>query len=322
MTRTSVIVPCYNAQATVARAVRSVLAQTDGDFEIIAIDDGSSDETLRELRGVEDPRLRIVAHERNRGISAARNSGLAAATGEFLAFLDADDEWERDFLARMHAARGEGDAAVCGRTVVLPDGRTRWARSATLGTMSGEEAAIALLTCALSPYPWDKVIRRRAFDGLRYPVEVDRFEDQVVGIIALSRVDRVVSIPDALTRYHIGAGSLTWGRVPEVAEAERALGFLETELGDWLAPDHRRTALDVCRTMFLMLTVQSAMRSEDRAAARAVVAECRRRITPSMLRATLRSSPVLGAGALLLKSAPAVYRWLFTAYLGRRYALS
>lgn len=321
MTRTSVIVPCYNAEATVARAVGSVLGQSDQDLELIVVDDRSSDATGTVLRSIADPRLRVIAHAENRGVSAARNTGLAAATGEFIAFLDADDEWEPDFLARMHAARGDAEAVLCGRTVVLPDGTERVAYSRRQGLLSGDECAEGMMTGAVTPFPWDKVIARSAFTGLSYPEDIHRFEDQAVGMIVLARVSRVVSLPDALVRYHVGGGSLTWGRVPEVGEAERALAFVEGELGDWLDRPRRRAAFDACRTMFLLLTAQSAMRSADRSAGAAVLHACRGRITAGMIVSSLRRNPVIGAGALLLKAAPWLYRLLFTVYVRRQYAL-
>lgn len=322
MARTSVIIPLFNASATAGRAVESVLAQSDPDLELIAVDDGSRDSTLSSLDGVDDPRLQVVAHSVNRGISAARNTGLGLATGEFVAFLDADDCWERDFLLRMHAARGSADAVICGRTVVLADGTQRAAHSERLGTMSGDVAAVRMMTGELTPFPWDKVIRRVAFDGVRYPEDIHRFEDQVVGVVALSRTRSVVSIPNPLTRYHIAAGSLTWGRVPRLAEAESALDFLEASLGAWLSSAHRRRAFLVCRTLFLMLTAQSAMRSGEVSETDEILRGCRRRITLRMLLSSLRVRPLVGAGAVLLTVAPGLYRRLFTHYVRRRYSLS
>lgn len=321
--RTSVLIPMFNAATTIARAVESVCAQTDADLEVIVIDDGSTDESLARVHRVRDPRVRVVQHRENRGVSAARNSGLGVARGDFIAFLDADDTWERDFLTRMHTARGDADAVFCGRTIILPDGTRRTAHSSRLGEMSGAEAAEAMLLGDVTPFPWDKVIRRTAFAGVRYPADIHRFEDQVVGIIVLSRVHSAKSIVDPLVRYHVASASLTWGRVPEVAETQRALRFAGSSLTDWMAGSaRRRRAFEVCRTLFFMLTAQSAMRARDHDAAGAVLDECRQLITPRMIVATLVRKPLLGAGALLLKAFPGLYRLLFTTYVRRQYALS
>ena len=89
----SVIIPTYNRAHLVGRAIRSVLDQTFQDFELIVIDDGSIDDTEAIVLDFQDPRIHYLRHEVNRGGSAARNTGIRAARGEYVAFLDSDDEW-------------------------------------------------------------------------------------------------------------------------------------------------------------------------------------------------------------------------------------
>jgi GT2 family glycosyltransferase len=98
--RFSVIIPAYNSAETLARAVESVFAQSWPADEIIVIDDGSTDETLQVARGFGD-QVRVI-HQSNAGVSMARNRGADAATGDWLAFLDADDWYYPDRL-RWHA---------------------------------------------------------------------------------------------------------------------------------------------------------------------------------------------------------------------------
>ena len=90
--------PAYNAEATLGRAVESVLAQTVEDFDLVVVDDGSELRVSEVLHGVDDPRVRIVRHGRNRDVSAARNTALASARTPLVSQLDADDEWEPDYL--------------------------------------------------------------------------------------------------------------------------------------------------------------------------------------------------------------------------------
>ena len=95
----SVIIPTYNAALLIGRAIRSVLDQRDvPEFEILIIDDCSSDNTLEVVRGIADGRIRVFRQSENRGPAAARNRGLREARGEYSAFLDGDDFWEPEFL--------------------------------------------------------------------------------------------------------------------------------------------------------------------------------------------------------------------------------
>jgi len=99
--RVSVILPAYNAAAYVGEAIDSILAQTFGDFELLVIDDGSSDDTLAIVSGFQDPRLKVLRNERNLGLVAALNRGIAESQSEFIARMDADDISLPDRLARQ-----------------------------------------------------------------------------------------------------------------------------------------------------------------------------------------------------------------------------
>jgi len=93
----SVVIPAYNAESTILETIKSVQQQTFSDLEIIVINDGSTDQTLKLLRGIEDYRLKVFSYE-NGGLPLARNRGIFHATGEFISFIDADDLWTSDKL--------------------------------------------------------------------------------------------------------------------------------------------------------------------------------------------------------------------------------
>lgn len=97
----SVIVPAYNVEPFIGQAVESVLRQTYREFEILVVDDGSTDGTAGELRKFRDPRLRVLMHTENKGICEARNTGLRAARGIWVAPLDGDDAWDVGRLTRL-----------------------------------------------------------------------------------------------------------------------------------------------------------------------------------------------------------------------------
>ena len=151
--RVSVVMPVYNAEATLRRSVASVLAQTHRDVELVAIDDGSRDASpqILEAYARTDPRVTVI-RQGNSGVAAARNTGIRAATGTHMAFLDSDDWWHPLKLERQLAhmdATGARIAYACYQRVddrgevlstVHPPGRVDHAamlRSNRIGNLTG-----------------------------------------------------------------------------------------------------------------------------------------------------------------------------------------
>lgn len=97
----SVIIPVYNKEKYVQAAVKSVLNQTFTDFELIIVNDCSTDNSRKEVSKIISEQIKIIEHLENKGLSASRNTGIKNATGNFITFLDADDEWKPDFLATI-----------------------------------------------------------------------------------------------------------------------------------------------------------------------------------------------------------------------------
>lgn len=124
--KVSVVIPLYDKVGSIARCLRSIAAQdTSAEFEIIVVDDGSTDASRDVAEAFDDPRIRVVAQE-NAGPGAARNTGAQVARGELLAFLDADDEWQPNYLshaiARLEAA-GPDVAMTTSGYVAFPENR-------------------------------------------------------------------------------------------------------------------------------------------------------------------------------------------------------
>ena len=115
MSKVSIVVPCYQNGRTLARTVQSIMGQTVTDWELIAVDDGSRDDTLLALQALarEEPRMRVL-HQENGGVSAARNAGMAAARGTWLMFVDADDWLLPDALEHLLSLTEDQLDIVCG----------------------------------------------------------------------------------------------------------------------------------------------------------------------------------------------------------------
>lgn len=99
--KVSIIIPTYNRAGTIKRSIESVLRQTYSDFELIVVDDGSTDNTFQIVDGYDDPRLRYLRIEERRGANHARNVGIESADGDYIAFQDSDDEWRPDKLEKQ-----------------------------------------------------------------------------------------------------------------------------------------------------------------------------------------------------------------------------
>jgi len=93
----SVVVPLYNKEKAIARTIDSILNQTISDFELIVVDDGSTDDSLKVVQCIKDKRLRVI-HKENGGVSSARNRGIREAKGDYIALLDGDDLWDASFI--------------------------------------------------------------------------------------------------------------------------------------------------------------------------------------------------------------------------------
>ena len=97
----SVVIPLYNKEKQIRATLEFVLTQSYQDFEVIIVDDGSTDRSIEEASAVNDPRIRLI-HQENAGVSAARNRGIEEARGEYIAFLDADDRWKPEYLQTQY----------------------------------------------------------------------------------------------------------------------------------------------------------------------------------------------------------------------------
>lgn len=195
----SVIIPVYNAQEYLEECINSVLAQSYCDIEIICIDDGSSDESLRILRDFEkkDPRM-VVVHQENRGVSAARNRGLEIASGEYIGFVDSDDycmpEMYEVMLRRLREA--EADVSVCSFV-----GLSRIDEKMIM-TFPGEEAVIEMNRGKLfQGHLHNKLIKRALIGKERFDESIAILEDLLFLCPVLYCAKKVVFTGERLYFY-------------------------------------------------------------------------------------------------------------------------
>jgi glycosyltransferase involved in cell wall biosynthesis len=102
----SIVIPLFNKEAYIQKTLKSALGQTFQNFEVIVVNDGSTDNSLRIVSSIVDSRIKIINQD-NAGVSATRNRGVECASSDYIAFLDADDQWKPEFLAKVLALRKE-----------------------------------------------------------------------------------------------------------------------------------------------------------------------------------------------------------------------
>jgi glycosyltransferase involved in cell wall biosynthesis len=217
----TVVVPAYNSAGTIAETLSSILRQTFTDFEVVVVDDGSTDATARIVQNFGDPRIRLV-QQCNRGLAGAHNTGIANARGRYIAFCDADDLWLPEKL-ELHVAHldAKPDVGISFSGSQMIDAAGRPIGVNQRPRLYNITPAHILLRNPIGNGS-SAVIRREALDGLAYrPVgeherdwwfdETFRQSDDIEGWMrfALTVDWRIEGIPGLLTQYRIHQGALS-----------------------------------------------------------------------------------------------------------------
>jgi len=243
-TGVSIIVPCYNHGHYLSHAISSVLAQTFTHWEAIIVDDGSTDNTHEVAAQVADPRVHYI-YQVNQGLSAARNTGIRSAVGEYLAFLDADDEWEPRFLERCVdvLSRQETVTAVVTLTRFIDESGTELPRQGGQAIRSAEFRE-RLIEGGFFP-PNAIVVQT---DAVR---QVGLFDESLTSVedwdlwLRITDAGGIMqSISEPLARYRISTGSMSTnaGRMHanRMAVLAKQYGHPDGEPTDW--PEEKRRA--------------------------------------------------------------------------------
>lgn len=198
--KVSIIVPVYNAENTIDRCVASLCAQSYNNLEIILINDGSKDNSLRKLMQWQaiDSRIIVVSQE-NQGAACARNKGLDRATGEFISFVDADDEVAPLIYEKMVKASEQMDADIVSASILEKyDGGITEERKndENWPVLSGTEAACAMLCYegGIRTVVWDKLYRAEILEDIRFEKGYVFAEDTLLNYQAFMKCRRYYRI--------------------------------------------------------------------------------------------------------------------------------
>lgn len=213
MPKATVIVPVYNVEAYLEKCVDSILAQTEPDFELLLVDDGSTDNSgaLCDKLAQKDSRIQVI-HQKNQGLGGARNTGIKAASGDWVLLVDSDDWIEPELLEKTLEAglREEADLVMFGFRSVDEQGNTLQTFVEDVPTDQGltlKDHPDLLLT---APSAWRRLYRRELLvrTGILYPPRV-WYEDIRTTPKLLAAADRVVFLSYVGYDYLSRTGSIT-----------------------------------------------------------------------------------------------------------------
>ena len=197
----SIIIPIYNAEAALERMLVSVSKQTFGDYELLLINDGSTDNSevicLEAQRN--DKRIRYIS-QTNQGVSAARNLGIKESQGDYITFLDADDEIDTNYLYELYNACQDVDISICKVIVETEDGKiTREFDPEYKKISAVQSLELLLLRKQINSGPCAKLFKKTVLDYIEFP-PLRAYEDILFNVLAFSKVSSVRCINT--TAYH------------------------------------------------------------------------------------------------------------------------
>lgn len=208
----SVIIPAFNRESVINRAIDSVLSQTYKWYEIIVCDDGSTDRTCDVVGQYTDSRVRLLKLDSNQGAAAARNAAMGAAAGEYLAFLDSDDEWLPDKLTRqiavMQSVSSRVGVCFCGGRIIKNGSAT----TRYVPRQEWEDQPYRAFVMDRLSFLTSTIIMRtecfRRVGGM--DLELRRSQDCEF-LLRVFREYGLVVIPDELVVMHLEMGKDVWG---------------------------------------------------------------------------------------------------------------
>lgn len=259
--RFSVIIPLYNKEPYVGKALQSVLDQSFIDYELIVVDDGSTDESARvagEVLSKAAVDCQLIRQE-NAGVSAARNNGVARSKGDYLCFLDADDWWDPSFLAEMSALIDEyPDAGIYGTGYIIVNETKRKTRVAPLGLEPGFEKGyinycqVYAKTLAMPLTSISVAVPRKVFDEMNgFPTGIKLGEDFLLWI-RIALIFQVAFLNRPLAYYNQDADA-QWRAVGHLYGPEEHMlwNVVSFETEERTNPDYK-LLIDNLRTVNLL----------------------------------------------------------------------
>jgi len=209
----SIIVPVYNVEKYISKTIISLQKQSFHDFEVLVIDDGSLDESIKIAKTLtKDDKRFLFFTKKNGGLSDARNFGLDVSKGKYIAFLDSDDYFEPDFLKKMHLqiVKDEADICICDFRLVTESGQTLSVQSTNISEIiTGEDALRKNLKAdGINSGMSNKLYKSNLFKDIRFPLGM-YYEDYATTFKLFLSSKKITFVNKVLFNYVQREGSIT-----------------------------------------------------------------------------------------------------------------
>lgn len=264
----SIIVPVYNISEDLPNCLDSILAQTYPNIEIVAVDDGSSDGSgdILDRYADKNPNIRVI-HKENGGVTSARLCGINAAEGQWIGFVDGDDEIEADMYERLldNAKKYGAQISHCGYQLCLPDGRVNYFHNTGLLAKQDKITALKELLSGerIEPGLWNKLFHKTLFHSLLHGAidpSIKINEDLLMNFHLFSAAD--TSVFDDWCPYHYLArdGSATRSRFNEhkVFDPIKVRDIIRNTVCDELRDEAERIYIRTCINSYHELVISGA----------------------------------------------------------------
>ena len=309
----SVIVPVYNVADDLPRCLDSILAQHYPNIEIITVNDGSSDhsgEVLDEYAQMHS-NIRVI-HKENGGVTSARLRGVVEASGEWIGFVDGDDEIEPDMYERLLRNAREYDVEIshCGYQMHFPDGRVNYFHNTGILEKQNWITALRELLSGerVEPGLWNKLFRRSLFEGLSMPLDIKNNEDLLMNYYLFSNAAQTVF--DDWCPYHYIVRNTSASRAKlndhKIYDPIRVKEIIRKTASADLQKDAQRAYINTCINTYHVLMCAGAEYGPDLRKVR------------DLIKQEESSFSLLGkkraAMARLIVDAPVVYRPIYSFY--------
>lgn len=199
----SVIIPAYNREKTIVRAIKSVLNQTMPVKEVIVVDDHSTDNTVSKIKTIDDSRIIVASNKENRGACYSRNRGVEISTGDIVAFQDSDDEWFPQKLEVCLSEMGRNDADLVFSQFILDNGSVF--PNSDINEAKDKVSSLILNPCVSTQ---TIVAKRKVFLEQKFDENMPRYQDFEV-MLRISNKYKIYFIKEPLVKVYTQSDSLS-----------------------------------------------------------------------------------------------------------------